>query len=349
MKLMGRLLLILVSQAVILPAAFGHHSTAANYDESTTIEIEGVITEVRWRNPHVMFKLGVGTAAGVDEIWRISTNSVSGLRRKNISKAILEVGDHVRFAGHPARHDDTGLWATNLLLEGVREFVLDTGAGQRWSGEVNGMSGPVFATEGDVSEPERGIFRVWSHTRATNMLLPETVVADFDVMTYPLTESARQLVREFNPVTDNPTANCAPKGMPTIMEQPYPMGIVEDGSDIILNLEEYDTVRTVHMEAGTAPGETQGSPLGYSVGHWEGNTLVVSTDHMNWGHFDQAGVPLSDAVVVTERFALSDDGGRLDYSMTIVDSATFTEPVELTKFWLYVPGVEVHTFECVAD
>ena len=124
------------------------------------------------------------------------------------------------------------------------------------------------------------------------------------------------------------------------------MEILQVGERIILRLEEYDTVRTVHM-GDDAPVPAPG-PLGHSTGHWDGTTLVVQTEQINWGHFDQAGIPMSAAVSTTEYFSPGDDGGRLDYRIVVTDPATFTKPVELTKFWLNVPGVSVQAYACTA-
>ena len=73
---------------------------------------------------------------------------------------------------------------------------------------------------------------------------------------------------------------------------------------------------------------------------------MVETDAMNYGHFDSVGIPLSEAATVTERFMPSDDGKRLGFEMTVVDSSTFTESVELTKTWLGLPGAKVEPYEC---
>ena len=47
-----------------------------------------------------------------------------------------------------------------------------------------------------------------------------------------------------------------------------------------------------------------------------------------------------------ERFTLSEDGSRLDYSLTVTDPANFTEPVTLTKFWVWYPEMTVEPFQC---
>ena len=340
---------LLATLLTICGPVVAHHSTSANFQEDRIVEIEGTVTSTRLRNPHIRFTMSVVNDLGAEVEWLVETNSLSGLRRKEISTDVFAVGQKLRVAGHPGRQSNTGIWATNMLINGDKEIVLDSGATPRWSENLGGMTGPIFAKEGDGSQPELGIFRVWSHTQATNMLFPETVVDGFDVLTYPLTAAGREAVQSFDPVTQNPTLNCAPKGMPVIMEQPYPMQIAEENGNVVLYMEEYDTVRTIHMNRDHAPEDTDRSMLGHSTGRWDGNTLQVQTDHMNWGWFDQAGIPLSADAVVDERYMLADNGSRLDSTITVTDPATFTEPVSLSKFWLYVPGVEVKPFDCAKD
>ena len=198
------------------------------------IEIEGTVTSARLRNPHVRFTMSVVDDQGVEVEWLVETNSLSGLRRLDVSTEEFAVGQKLRIAGHPGRQRETSIWATNMLIGDSREVLVDSGANPIWTDGGEIMSGAIFVTEGDGSRPELGIFRVWSHTRATNMLFPETVVPDFDVRKYPLTEAALATVAAFDRVTDNPTMNCAPKGMPIIMEQPYPMAFKEDDGDIFI-------------------------------------------------------------------------------------------------------------------
>ena len=167
-----------------------------------------------------------------------------------------------------------------------------------------------------------------------------------DDIRYPLTAGAQAALAKFDPVKNYPLRNCTPKGMPTIMEQPYPMQFLQQGDDIVLRMEEYDTVRTIHMQTESGAKERSRSPLGYSVGKWEGTTLVVMTSGINWPHFDAAGIPLSDRAGIVERFAPTADGSRLDYQMTVTDMLTFTKPVVLQKHWLSLPNVDVRPYKC---
>jgi hypothetical protein len=340
---------LLLCALIMSSAAQAHHSTSANFQDDKMIEIEGTVTSARLRNPHVRFTMSVVNDQGIEVEWLVETNSLSGLRRRDISTDIFAVGQNLRVAGHPGRQRDTGLWATNILIDGEREIVVDPGSVPRWSDAPEGMAGPNAVTEGDGSQPELGIFRVWSHTKASTMLFPETTNPNFDLTSYPLTDAAGEAVRAFDPVTQNPTANCSPKGMPVIMEQPYPMRFKEKDGDIIILMEEYDTVRSVQMNADEIPMNVAGSHYGHSVGRWEGRVLHVHTDHMNWGWFNQLGIPLSDDAEVDEQFKLAENGGQLDYTMVVTAPSTFTEPVTLSKRWLYVPGVEVKPYECATD
>ena len=211
--------------------------------------------------------------------------------------------------------------------------------GPRWSEQALGTTGPGFGAAGDSSRPDLGVFRVWSTPINSGGL------GGLWNTSYPLTAQAEAAAEAFNPATDAPTLNCAPKGMPTIMGQPYPMQILERDGNVVLMLEEYDTVRTIYLD-GSEPEWAESRPLGYSVGRWEGNILIAETTGISWPHFNTSGIPLSDSVETVETFSLQEDGGRLDYTLTITDPATFTEPVVLDKSWLWLSAMTIEPFDC---
>jgi hypothetical protein len=345
---MSKTLLLIVAAFLGCRAfeASAHHSVSAWFDTTSLAEVEGEVTELRWQNPHVRFTLRVVGADGEAALWDIETLSISGISRWGIVRDLFEVGDRVKVAGNPSRRNSNNLFVRNILLPSGREIVL--GGAARWSDVTLRGSELLQAQEGDASHPELGIFRTWSSGAVGAVLFPEAVQANFDFGRYPLTAAARAKLEAFDFAADDPTNDCTPKGMPTIMEQPYPMQIVDQGATILLRIEEYDTRRIVHMDgpgvaaAAAAPPQ----PLGYSIGHWEGSTLVVTTTQSSWGHFDSVGIPLSAAVVLVERFVPLPDGSRLDYELTVTDPATFTRPVVLTKSWIWRPEIALGTFQC---
>ena len=138
--------------------------------------------------------------------------------------------------------------------------------------------------------------------------------------------------------------------MPWIMASNWPFEFIDEGDTIRLLAEEFDRERLIHLNGPVAEGmagEVSPSPMGYSVGRWEGGDLVVVTTHVNTGQLGRDGVPLSGDVEILERFSLSQDQRRLDYEMTIADAATFTEPVTLTSHWIWRPGETVKPYNCI--
>jgi hypothetical protein len=249
-------------------------------------------------------------------------------------------------AGNPSRRNSHNLFVRNILLPTGREIVL--GGGARWSEQTLRGGEVLQAQEGDASQPELGLFRTWSSGSGGGFLFPEALDPKFDFSRYPLTPAAKTALAAFDFAADDPTNDCTPKGMPTIMEQPYPIEFADQGARIQVRMEEYDTLRTIRMDAAGAAGESAAAPArnGYSVGRWDGRTLVVTTTKSSWGHFDSVGIPLSPAAVILERFSPSEDGARLDYSLTVTDAATFTAPVEMKKFWIYRPEIKLERYSC---
>jgi hypothetical protein len=304
----------------------------------TLVELEGVVTEYRWANPHVRFSLRTDDG----ESWSIESNSVSILRRMDIAPDVIAVGERLKVAGFAGRNGAKSMFVHNALLPDGEEVLLDPGAQPRWSQETIGSS-RVWSAGGTAAPDETlGLFRVWSSilTRDSN---PGTCWH----RRYPLTAAAMAATAAFDPVKSDPLRGCASKGMPWIMEQPYPMEFVRQGDDIVLRLEEHDTVRTIHMQPDGVADGIEPSPLGYSTGRWDGRSLRVSTAAIKVGtYFYINGIQLSGAARMEEIFTPSVDGSRLQYQITITDPATFTEPVMLAKEWLWHPGEIVRPYEC---
>ncbi len=115
--------------ALLMPlAASGHHSFPEHFNTSQITEIEGEVTDVRWSNPHVSFTMR--TLDG--ETWKIESNSIRGLERRQISRDVIRVGNRFRLAGFPARDGSHELYTSNILLADGREVVLRPGSEPRW-------------------------------------------------------------------------------------------------------------------------------------------------------------------------------------------------------------------------
>jgi hypothetical protein len=342
------ILAALVWPIAVSTTASAHHSFAASFEVNQTLELEGEVVGIRWRNPHVEFDVRAIGDNGEEIVRTIESMAISGLRRRDLTEPFVAIGDQVRVAGNPPRRDTGNVYLSNILLANGEELVL-RGDGPRFTDSVAESTGATFATEGDSSEPERGIFRVWSTPSASAFPFPEDQNPDRAHTDFPLTAAARATLEAFDPIDDNPINDCALKGMPTIMEQPYPMQFFEENGNIVMHMEEYDTMRTFYMGAGATAMTPVPGILGHSVARWVGQTLIVETSDVNWGWYDTVGIPMSDDARIVELFTLSLDGSRLDWRMRVTDSSTFTESVEVEKYFLNVPGVEVHPYECTVN
>jgi hypothetical protein len=125
---------------------------------------------------------------------------------------------------------------------------------------------------------------------------------------------------------ENPTANCLPAGVPRINAVPPPWRIVQADGLIAILYESGYLWRHIYMDGREPIRDPNPSWMGYSVGRWEGDTLVVETSGFNgkaW--LDQVGNPTTEALRVTERFRRR-DYGHMDLQITIDDPKAYTRP-----------------------
>ena len=339
---MLRKILVCIAGACTLPA-IAHHSTVAIFDNSRTIEVTGVVDSISWRNPHGELVVAVEDEAGNIEHWEAETAGASVMRNRGARTDVVNVGDVVTMAGSPARSGDSEMLARSLLLPGGYEFNFGSRAEPYFPAGKNGnMVGMLEERPGDVQaaiDAADGIFRVWSTIMSDPAAFPMFKGG------YPLTASAEAGLADWDPL-DNDLLRCGTKGMPLIMITPFPIEFRREGENIRMLIEEYDARRLIHMAPDAAPsGEL--TQMGFSRGRFEGDTLVVETDHITPAHFDPDGVIHSEQLHLVERFIPNEDYSRLDYVISVTDPETFTEEFELTRYFVWQPGDTVEPYECL--
>ena len=126
----------------------------------------------------------------------------------------------------------------------------------------------------------------------------------------------------------DPEAKCYMPGVPRATYMPFPFQIIQGNNRIIIAYEFANASRIIYLDK-KEPAVTD-SFMGWSLGHWEGDTLVVDVTGLNdktW--FDRAGNFHSDAMHVTERYTLKSPD-VLWYEATIEDSKVFTRPWKMS-------------------
>ena len=339
---------ILLGGIALSAPAGAHHSTNLYFDRGDVVEIAGILTQVEWRNPHTLLIVETIEEDGRRVLWEVESRAASQLIRAGLTQDAFQVGDNTRIAGFRGRQNPNAIFLTNILLVDGRELVVNHFAEPRWTENLVGPSTGFYQAlhVEDLPATSNSIFRVWGSDVADRGREDEGRTLWND--SYPLTDEAQAAQVSWDPIADNPYAHCL-TGMPAIMDQPYPMEFALKGGDILLFLEEQDTVRRIHMTDDANARNETGSPFGYSTGRWDGDTLVVTTTNIDWPWFDQTGIPQTDALELVERFTLSADGVVLSYQVTAMDAAVFTEPVRLQRRWIWVPGEERIPYNCISD
>ncbi len=147
--------------------------------------------------------------------------------------------------------------------------------------------------------------------------------------------------------TADPAIKCYMPGVPRATYMPYPFQIIQGSDTIMISYEFADAVRLVYMtNPGPAPAD---SWMGWSVGHWDGNTLVVDVTSQNdqtW--FDRAGDFHSDQLHVVERYTPL-DANILMYEATIEDSKVFSRPwkISMPLYRHVEKNAQLMEFKCI--
>lgn len=132
--------------------------------------------------------------------------------------------------------------------------------------------------------------------------------------------------REWNS-KENPDALCLPMGLMQFHEHPQPRKMIQTPSVLLILYEGNSGIRQIFIDGRPLPGDDpQPWWYGYSVGRWEGDTLVVETvGFRDGGWLDIWGSPLTDAAKMTERFRRL-NYGTLQIDVTIDDPKAYTRP-----------------------
>lgn len=120
-------------------------------------------------------------------------------------------------------------------------------------------------------------------------------------------------------------AHCLPPGMPGVMQQPYPIDISYQPGRVTIYTEAYEQSRWIYTDGTKLPDDPDPFFNGTSVGHWEGDTLVVDTVGFSPETTIAPGVNHSDKLKIHERIYLVKPGLLID-EMTLTDPDVLAEP-----------------------
>jgi hypothetical protein len=308
--------------------ALAHHSTA-RFDTTQTVALEGVVTGVRWANPHVYFDVEQVIDTGETIAWEVETVGPSALRRLGWLRDTLRVGDRVSLRGSPARNGDHSLNLGTLQHGGRALDMMSL---------VREYSSPGATPAAGAT----GLDGTWA------VLLNFAVIRPF-IPGQPgpgLTEAGAAALASFDENTMLPALQCVQGPAPYFMFIPDVKQITTD-EDVIRIVGDYEGAeRTIHMNVADHEGATP-SVHGHSIGRWEGAALVIETTHFAPLAMVHAyGVPSGSQKHLAERLTRNEDGTRIAYHFEVSDPEFLTAPITGDVEWAYRPDLELSLEAC---
>jgi hypothetical protein len=319
---------------VIASPARAHHSDAG-IDTDAVAAFEGTVIEYHWQNPHVYITVETTNERGETIEWEVQTSAVSVVSREGWTRDSLSPGDKVTVRAHPAK---------NGRPYGILESLEKEG----------GLTLTRIAAAPDTPATTTTLAGNWTADDSSFTRYPGGFDGFFRAH-LKLTEKARIAQADFDPLSsDNPDASCLGRPTPAaiISTNLYLMQIEinEDDETVLLRSERFDEERTVHMDGRGHPGDGERFTTGHSIGHWEGDTLVVDTanftDHRSPY---QIGIPSGAQKHVVERYRLTEDGTRLEVEFMLEDPKYLLEPMSHTRKLIYSPHMKMFLGGCDPD
>ena len=145
---------------------------------------------------------------------------------------------------------------------------------------------------------------------------------------------------------EDPQASCVLSGVPREHVVPYPFKILNSKGEIIILYEALHSYRQIFMDGRKLPKDPQRAWMGYSVGRWEGDTLVVeSAGFVDDEWLDNSGHPGTESMHLTERFRRP-DFGHIDLQLTVDDPKAYKKPWTVNLQFTAMPGGELIEYVC---
>ena len=142
-------------------------------------------------------------------------------------------------------------------------------------------------------------------------------------------------------------ANCVPPGLPGIMSQPYPIEFLYQPDKVVMLTEAYMQYRHIWTDGRKHPEDPDATFHGHSIGHWEGDTLVVDTVALNPQNRLAPGIGHSDALKIVERIHRVDKDW-LEIETTLTDPAVLAEPYTSTTSFRHLDD-EIREYICLEN
>jgi len=318
--------------------ALAHHSFAPHFDSSKPVSISGVVSEFEARNPHSYVHIQAVDENGRTQEYVCESHGVTQLTRNGVTPQVLKVGTRIRVTGSLSRHSPYMCFFDSVELA---------------DGRVLSVNGPRGAGPGTAPPPapRKDIFGVWLLAPVANRS-----TSGPQPMIQLMTPAGEKAVAGYDPFKDDPTFRCDPVAIRRVWGAPgTPLEIVREGDDIVLRHEWMDVRRVIHMNMKAHPKDGKRGSLGHSIGHMEGETLVIETANYSAGvlnqYVEQPGQPTrgllhSAALTSVERLHFDAARQRLVLEVDMGDPEFFKQPFPRSTNEYAPSTLKIEPFNC---
>ena len=179
----------------------------------------------------------------------------------------------------------------------------------------------------------------------------------------PYTAEGLKMARHWAEPANNLGLKCLPWWGPAYVAGGttfFPLEVIQKDKQVTLINENMGMTRRVHTDGAALPDDVESSWMGYSVGRWEGDTLVVDTAHMRAGLANGSGVtvqgaegepriPYSPATRLKERIRSVDGGQYLEVEVTLEDPVLYTRPMTIRRYLRRAPELQMYEYVCAEN
>ncbi|HTV78763.1 MAG TPA: hypothetical protein VMF03_10930 [Steroidobacteraceae bacterium] len=213
------------------------------------------------------------------------------------------------------------------------------------AGPSDEIDGPLIRPPTSSSDP-RDLSGVW-FIRLYNPQINSTLgrLPPFTARGKAEWDARVKAEKDGSPIADA-SSYCWPHGVPRVMNSPYPIQIIQTAGETVFVHEVAHNVRHIYMDQ-PHPQTLTATFMGDSVGHWEGDTLVIDTIGLNdrtW--IDEIGVIHGKQLHVIERIRKIEDGHALEDLIRIEDPEFFTEPWYARITYAWRPDLRIAEYVC---
>ena len=162
----------------------------------------------------------------------------------------------------------------------------------------------------------------------------------------PFTPWGEENFKEYDPAKFDYTAHCLPAGWTRQMNTPMPMEIMQEPNRIAILFEAWQTYKVIPTDGREHPKNLDPTWMGNSVGHWEGDTLVIDTIGFNdKTRLDTIGHPHSEQLHTIEKLTRTDPQ-HIAYEVTVIDPKAYTKAFSNQRIFTLKPNWELMEYSC---